>query len=96
MGYEMDELDQHLQNFVNGNELHLQDYLGCHADGNGYTFRVWAPHAQQVWLVGDFNNWDKSLPMSKDAYGFGQHTATRPRLANCTNSWSSRHLARRS
>ena len=69
VGYEMDELDQHLQNFVNGNELHLQDYLGCHADGNGYTFRVWAPHAQQVWLVGDFNNWDKSLPMSKDAYG---------------------------
>ncbi|CDR81432.1 1,4-alpha-glucan branching protein GlgB [Lactobacillus delbrueckii] len=65
----MDELDQHLQNFAAGNELYLQNYLGCHAAGNGYAFRVWAPKAQQVWLVGDFNNWEKNLPMQQNAYG---------------------------
>ncbi|MCG4650944.1 1,4-alpha-glucan branching enzyme, partial [Bifidobacterium longum] len=40
------------------------------AEGEGFAFRVWAPHAQQVWLVGDFNQWDEhSLPMQKDQYG---------------------------
>ena len=59
----MDEIEQYLQNFAAGNEFYLQNYLGCHASGNGYVFRVWAPKAQQVWLVGDFNNWEKDLPM---------------------------------
>lgn len=26
-------------------------------------------HAHQIWLVGDFNNWEKALPMVKNSYG---------------------------
>ena len=34
------------------------DVLGCHPCKNGYVFRVWAPHASSVSLVGDFNGWN--------------------------------------
>ncbi len=36
----------------------------------GVLFRVWAPHAQSVSVVGDFNDWDKTAhPMSKISQG---------------------------
>ena len=40
------------------------DFLGCHKgekDGKkGFFFRVWAKNAQEISVVGDFNNWDRS------------------------------------
>ena len=68
------DLSASLQAFVDGSNYRAQDVLGVHrekrAEGEGFAFRVWAPHAQQVWLVGDFNQWDEhSLPMQKDQYG---------------------------
>ena len=68
------DLSASLQAFVDGSNYRAQDVLGVHrekrAEGEGFVFRVWAPHAQQVWLVGDFNQWDEhSLPMQKDQYG---------------------------
>ncbi len=38
------------------NDAH--DFLGCHPQGDGYVFRVWAPAARSVSLCGDFNGWD--------------------------------------
>ncbi|MDE6361590.1 MAG: hypothetical protein K2L53_01280, partial [Clostridia bacterium] len=36
----------------------------------GWVFRVWAPHAKSVSVVGDFNNWDREVhPMSKISDG---------------------------
>ncbi len=50
-----------LRTFTTGEKFHLQHYLGAHReekDGKvGYTFRVWAPNAQAVHLVGDFTDW---------------------------------------
>ncbi len=35
-----------------------------------WTFRVWAPRAKEVYIVGDFNNWNKkSHPMDKISEG---------------------------
>ena len=62
-------VEQRLENFVSGKEFYLQDILRCHFEDRNYTFRVWAPSAQQVWLVGDFNSWQKTMPMVKDKYG---------------------------
>ncbi len=44
------------------------DVLGCHPCEDGYVFRVWAPHAHSVSLVGDFNEWDPAAqPLARVA-----------------------------
>lgn len=54
------ELDMHL--IAQGRHWHLADCLGAHAatiEGvAGVRFAVWAPNAQRVAVVGDFNAWD--------------------------------------
>ncbi len=54
------ELDLHL--FNEGTHRRLYEKLGAHpmkAEGrDGTYFAVWAPDAQQVWVVGDFNGWE--------------------------------------
>jgi 1,4-alpha-glucan branching enzyme len=48
--------------FGQGNELRIYDKLGAQlrvVDGvHGTSFAVWAPNAQRVSVVGNFNNWD--------------------------------------
>ena len=45
-----------------GTHLRLYDKLGAHLisheGADGVHFAVWAPHAQRVAVVGDFNDWD--------------------------------------
>ena len=47
--------------FHQGNNQEAYSYFGahlCEQDGQpGAMFRVWAPHARAVTVVGDFNNW---------------------------------------
>lgn len=45
-------------------------YLGVHGSmtedgGYAYTFRVWAPHAAAISVVGDLSDWENGLPMEK-------------------------------
>jgi 1,4-alpha-glucan branching enzyme len=55
------DLDIHL--FKEGNHFKLFDKLGSHhivADGNeGVSFAVWAPNAEKVSVIGDFNGWNR-------------------------------------
>ena len=39
----------------------LLSFLGAHVDekDNSFVMRQWAPGAQEMWLMGDFNNWKK-------------------------------------
>ncbi|MEZ2128369.1 MULTISPECIES: 1,4-alpha-glucan branching protein GlgB [unclassified Sinorhizobium] len=45
-----------------GSHLRLFDKMGAHPikheGAQGFHFAVWAPNAQRVSIVGDFNNWD--------------------------------------
>ena len=48
--------------FHQGKNFKAYDFYGAHPykeDGKkGFVFRVWAPHAEEVSVVGDFNSWD--------------------------------------
>jgi 1,4-alpha-glucan branching enzyme len=48
--------------FHKGRDYRSYEFLGVHPAGpkksDGYIFRVWAPRAAKVSLVGDFNDWD--------------------------------------
>ena len=33
------------------------EYYGLHRTAEGWVFREWAPHAREIWLVGDFSKW---------------------------------------
>ena len=44
--------------FQKGESTEIYKFLGCHRQGGGFVFRVWAPNADSVSLVGDFNGWD--------------------------------------
>ncbi|MBQ1310836.1 MAG: 1,4-alpha-glucan branching enzyme, partial [Blautia sp.] len=62
------DLDQYL--FGQGTHYDIYKKLGAHLteeDGTaGVYFAVWAPNAQYVAVIGDFNGWDKEAdPMEK-------------------------------
>ena len=53
-----------LHDFSQGHAVRAQEFMGAHPavqDGqDGWVFRVWAPHAQLVAVMGDFNGWNDS------------------------------------
>lgn len=56
--------------FKEGKHYQLYDKLGAHlaseTDAQGVHFAVWAPNAEQVSVVGDFNHWDRTAnPMGR-------------------------------
>lgn len=62
--------------FHQGTNYYAYDLLGCHFEKDGgkyrYTFRVWAPNAENVRVVGDFSSWDIGIPMEKISNGIWQ------------------------
>ena len=45
--------------------------MGASPGANGATFRVWAPHAETVYVTGTFNDWNKTAtPLSKEENGY--------------------------
>ncbi|EHJ52797.1 1,4-alpha-glucan branching protein GlgB [Streptococcus macacae] len=63
-----------LRTFGTGENFHAQHYFGFHkAEKNGlagYVFRVWAPNAEDLHLIGDFTDWsDHPIQMVKNEAG---------------------------
>ena len=74
--YAFSDLDQHL--FANATHYEVYKKLGAHptcVDGvEGTQFAVWAPNAQRVSVIGDFNGWDTEANViyERDAVGVWQ------------------------
>ena len=50
------ELDRYL--FHKGEHREAYRYMGAHFEDDGVIFRVWAPNARAISVVGDFNGWN--------------------------------------
>lgn len=47
-------------------DTRAQDFLGSHKTEEGWIFRVWAPHAAQVYVTGEFCDWQAHVnPMNR-------------------------------
>ena len=55
-------LHKRIKAFTKGESSSAYEFLGCHRKKDGFIFRVWAPNAKSVRVVGDFNSWDTSSP----------------------------------
>ena len=59
--YPSNDLNE-IMDFCRGMHYHAYRFLGAHPEkreeGKGFRFRVWAPAAKAVSVVGDFNDWD--------------------------------------
>ena len=64
MNYVLNDERFPLDLFHGGDAVRAYDFLGAHdwwIDGcQGTMFRVWAPNALTVSVVGDFNGWDQN------------------------------------
>ena len=72
-GIIMGDVDLHL--FSEGNHLQIYEKFGAHlrtvGDASGVYFAVWAPNAQRVSAVGDFNGWDGRVNPMRRLLGSG-------------------------
>ncbi len=63
-------LTEALDRFSKGTSTDAYKVMGCHRevrdDQDGWVFRVWAPHARSVRVVGNFNKWDTEAPPMTD------------------------------
>ena len=70
VNYKLDDSRYPLELFHDGDAVRAYEFLGAHFvnwDGrDGVVFRVWAPNALSVSVVGDFNSWNQNAnPMYK-------------------------------
>ena len=72
-GRVLGETDVHL--YAEGNHWDIYRKLGAHLrtveGAPGVSFSVWAPNAQRVSVVGDFNNWDGRVHVMRKLLGSG-------------------------
>jgi 1,4-alpha-glucan branching enzyme len=67
-------LSYFVYHYHNGTSTRAFEHLGCHPEVRdgvpGFVFRVWAPNAKAVSVVGDFNFWNgEDLPMERISQG---------------------------
>eukprot|EP00735_Rhodelphis_limneticus_P011388 TRINITY_DN4478_c0_g1::TRINITY_DN4478_c0_g1_i1::g.7249::m.7249 TRINITY_DN4478_c0_g1::TRINITY_DN4478_c0_g1_i1::g.7249 ORF type:complete len:706 (+),score=157.58,sp/Q96VA4/GLGB_ASPOR/58.63/0.0,Alpha-amylase_C/PF02806.13/6.9e+03,Alpha-amylase_C/PF02806.13/3.6e-23,Alpha-amylase/PF00128.19/9.9e-17,Alpha-amylase/PF00128.19/2.3,CBM_48/PF02922.13/1e-14 TRINITY_DN4478_c0_g1_i1:64-2118(+) len=64
----LDEIEKHEGSLIDFARSYRR-YGIIHVDG-GISYREWAPGAKQMYLKGDFNNWNAtSHPLTKDEFG---------------------------
>ena len=49
-----------LHEFYTGRAFEAYEYFGAHPTKEGVVFRVYAPGAERIEVIGEFNDWDGS------------------------------------
>ncbi|MBR0474069.1 MAG: 1,4-alpha-glucan branching protein GlgB [Erysipelotrichaceae bacterium] len=57
--------NKELQSYYDGYSVKAYDIFGAHFVEGGVVFRLYAPNAKSVRLIGDFNNWDREATFLK-------------------------------
>lgn len=74
-------MKEYIQNFSNQIHNDIYKLLGSFLCGDTATFRVWAPKAKAVSVVGDFNGWDTAAsPMKRLENGIFETTIKGPKV----------------
>ena len=55
-----------LHQFYVGEAFDAYDYFGAHLTADGTVFRVYAPAAEKIELIGEFNGWQSGVEMVED------------------------------
>ncbi|MBR0373183.1 MAG: 1,4-alpha-glucan branching protein GlgB [Mogibacterium sp.] len=62
----MQDISEHKYLYHLGQNYRSYEIFGAHRAEEGYRFRVWAPRAVSIAVIGDFNGWDlKADPMTR-------------------------------
>lgn len=57
--------DKAVKSFNQAINYKAYEYFGAHIHSDGVVFRVFAPKAKEIFLVGNFNHWQQSDPMKR-------------------------------
>ena len=68
--------------FLEGTNCRAYDFLGAHKQGSDTVFRVWAPNAKSVSVVGGFNGWSRGDGPMRRLNGSGVWECRLPALKN--------------
>ena len=90
--------DQGIYFFHQGTNYYSYKLMGAHFQDNGVIFRVWAPKARKVSVIGEFNYWDRyAHPMKKindqgiwEVFipGVQEYNVYRYAILNSRNRWT--------
>ena len=59
--FSQDFLKDNIEKFLNSSHSSLHDFFGAHFyETKGVVFRVWAPSAKKLSVIGSFNNWNEN------------------------------------
>ena len=70
------------QRFYMGDVYDAYKYLGAHVDQSGVVFRTFAPQAERVTIIGEFNGWQEEEIQNIEFCG----SESRSGKTDCTSS----------
>ncbi len=77
----MDARDQFSVDGSLSEGLNNHFYYGLHrTDDGGWVFREWAPHANRIYLIGEFNNWKRTSAYALSPTGSGNWEIKLPEM----------------